>query len=312
MEAGNTSSSGSIIRRYRTVLVVVVVILLALAVGNVFFSAPRHPTKEQVALNKALTYLAQSFNVTIGLVPEVSGGNVYWLYSDNYLASLALTRYDPTNQSAVSFGRGLYYVMQSYASTLPAGYRINQYTALNSTEASFACSNNYQITWSLNGTISAAGRTGALVMTTANNGDPSCSTTAQNYADLLFLQSVMAHRTGNNASALALFQAGSSDFDGTGIKDRPFTNGSPGEANTYQTYKLALYIYSAICLGQQTKDSNFGALEPLLLSQQDNSTGGFYTGYYSNLQHSSTMENAETTSLAALALELLVTPTSQC
>ncbi len=41
-------------------------------------------------------------------------------------------------------------------------------------------------------------------------------------------------------------------------------------------------------------------------------TGGFFTGYYSNLQHSSPGANTETTALAALALELLEHPKSQC
>lgn len=267
-------------------------------------------TREQIALDRAMSYFTHSYDYTTGLIPETQGGSAFWLYSDNYLASLAIVRYAGQNQTLVTFATAIYFVTRGYASTIQQGVLVNQYTALNSTVTSFRCSTDYTLAWSSNGT--ALDKGGTIIKTTVNNGDPSCSTPDQNYADLLFLQAVYYHRLGNMTAALEFYHLGASDFDGTGIKDRPFTTEGSGSFNTYQTYKLALYTYSAVCLGQQTSDSNFPKLEPLLLSQQDNATGGFYTGYYSNTQRASPTGNTETTALAALALELIANPSGTC
>ncbi len=240
MEVGHTASSGSLTRRYRKVLVIILVLAVTFTVANAYFSAAKPLSREQIALNKAVAYFARFFNATVGLIRESPGGQEYWLYSDNYLASLALARYDPTNRNAVSFGRSLYYVVQSYASTLSASLRLNQYTALNSTKSSFLCSREYALTWSGQGNASLSYNTRAIIKTTANDGDPACASIQENYADLLFLQALMAHRVGDNASALSFYHAAANDFDGTGIKDTPFTVMNSGEFNTYQTYKVAL------------------------------------------------------------------------
>jgi hypothetical protein len=122
---------------------------------------------------------------------------------------------------------------------------------------------------------------------------------------------VYYHRLGNSTGALKFYNLGAKDFDGIGIKDAAFTNPGPGQGE-YQTYKIALYIYASACLGQTKSDSNFTELEHILLSQQDNATGGFYTGYTAGLEHGPSTVNTETTALAALALELMINPVGVC
>jgi hypothetical protein len=200
--------------------------------------------------------------------------------------------------------------MGAYASTMPAKI-LNQYEALNSTDASFSCLNNYTLSWSQTGSRSSPETHAAVIETTVNDGSPLCAAPSQNYADLLFLQAVYYHRTENSTEALEFYNLGAKDFDGIGIKDAAFTSPGPGHGE-YQTYKIALYIYASACLGQSKSDSNFPKLEPILLSQQDNATGGFYTGYTAGLQHGSSTVNTETTALAALALELLINPIGVC
>lgn len=294
-------------RRYQVIVVVLILILILPALSYYQSSPPKTP--EQVSLNKAMSYFVDNVNFTTGLIPQTPGSNTFWLYSDNYLASLAISRYTPVNQTMKEFAEALEYYTDAYASTMPAQI-LNQYEALNSTHASFRCSNSYTLSW--NRTVSGSpGTPAAVIETTVNDGSPLCAAPSQNYADLLFLQAVYYHRIGNSTGALEFYNLGAKDFDGIGIRDTAFTSPGPGQGE-YQTYKIALYIYASACLGQSASDSNFPKLEPILLSQQDNATGGFYTGYTAGLQHGSSTVDTETTALAALALELLINPIGVC
>ena len=53
---------------------------------------------------KAVQYLVDNYNSTVGLIPETSGSNTYWLVSDNLLAYYALRNDDPTVADAVGEG----------------------------------------------------------------------------------------------------------------------------------------------------------------------------------------------------------------
>jgi hypothetical protein len=294
-------------RRYQVIAAVLIVLLVLSALP--YFEGPGPKTPEQARLDKAISYFVDNYNFTTGLIPETPGGNTFWLYSDNYLASLAVSRYAPGNETMTEFAQALEYSLAAYASTMPAKI-LNQYEALNSTDTSFSCSNNYTLSWSPAGSGSSLGTDATVIETTVNDGSPLCAAPSQNYADLLFLQAVYFHRVGNSTAALEFYSLGAKDFDGNGIKDAAFTSPGPGQGE-YQTYKIALYIYASVCLGQSASDSNFATLNRTLLSMQDNATGGFYTGYNQALQHGMTTVNTETTALAALALEQLISP-SHC
>ncbi|MDG6909420.1 MAG: hypothetical protein JRN08_03535 [Nitrososphaerota archaeon] len=287
-------------------------LLVVLLVAALVPVPPGPPeTRDQVALNRTIAYFADNYNVTTGLIPETPGSHAYWLYSDNYLATLAVARYSADNQSTGGFASALEAALGGYLATLPAPLGQNQYQALNSTRGYFDCSAAYTVSWSTGGS-SAPGNGSAIVRTTANDQSPACA--GQNYADLLFLQAVYYHRAGSVSQGLALYRQGAADFDGAGMRDVPFGEAASGSYGQYQTYKLALYLYAGTCLGQQSSDPNYPKLLPILLHQQDNSTGGFDTFYtgLANARNPGAGANTETTALAALALELVISPSGTC
>lgn len=268
----------------------------------------------QVRLNRAVDYFANTYDAKVGLIAETPGSQRFWLYSDNYLSALALGRYSSGNQSTSGFASAIDAAVVGYGSTLPAGLLTNQYTALNSTTASFDCSANYAISWASGGAL-VPGNGSAAVMTTSNDKGPSCG--SQNYADLLLLQAVYNHRLGNNTAALSYYQMAAKEFDGTGFVD--LTNSGQAGTRVYQTYKVALYVYATYCLSQQASASNLATAERTMLYMQSNSTGGFATTYEGNLTSlsapgvtASSGANTETTALAALAIELMINPSSSC
>ena len=296
-------------RRRNQILVVIVIVVIAISALTFFTSGPP-PTPNQVALNKTVSYFVNAYNYTMGLVSETPGSNTFWLYSDNYLASLALGRYDPSNQSTTSFSLAISEAIGSYTATLPRSYVTSQYTALNSTSASFRCAQDYSLSWSTAEGSTSPGQGSAVVETTANNGASSCA--SQNYADVLLLQAVYYYDHADSTTALSYLHNATADFDGKGFADLAFAASNSTTAGQYQTYKLALYVYASTCLGQSETDANFKTIFGLLLRQQDNSTGGFYGDYGPSLEHGLTSVNTQTTALAALALEAVINPSADC
>jgi len=281
------------------ILIVILVILLIASFVPQFIHTP--VGTNQARLNLTIDYLAHNYNSTTGLIREYPLSHTYWLYSDNYLAVLALERYDPGNASTTGFAVALNAALEGYIATAPPSLMSNQYTALNSTSASFDCSANYGISWAQQGKL-VGSNTATSIMTTSNDLSPSCA--SQNYADLYLLQALYYHRLGNSSGATYYFDKASKDFNGLGITDLA------SNSTMYQTYKLALFVYTSSCLGQQLS-SSFASAQTVLFGLQDNSTGGFNTGYTVSgaTNHS---VNTETTALAALALEQIIKPSSSC
>ncbi len=299
--------------RYQ-ILVVMIAVILVLSFLPVFYNPPASPL--QVRLNRTVDYFARNYDVTVGLIPETPGSPRFWLYSDNYLAALALSRYDPGNSSTASFASALETAVGGYAATMPSGLLLSQYTALNSTKASFSCSADYTLTWSPAGTPPPSGGS-ATIMSASNDQSPACA--SQDYADLLFLQAIYYHRLGNSSAAASYFDQAAKDYDGSGFADLAYTTPSSQSYHVYQTYKLALYVYAAYCLGVQAKSSGIPSATGVLLYMQSNSTDGFASGYAPNLTSLSAPPlsptgsvNTETTAMAALALELMIRPTGTC
>jgi hypothetical protein len=292
-------------RRRNQILVVVVIAVIAVS-ALVYFLPSAPATPDQVALNRTVAYFVDNYNFTVGLVSTTPRANTYYLYSDNYLASVALGRYDPTNQSTSSFSLAISEAVGSYASTLPGNAFVSEYKALNSTSASFSCGRPYLLTWTgsppKNGT--------AIVETIANNGEGSCA--SLNNADTLLLQAVYFNNIGDSTTALSYFHRAAADFDGKGFADLAFTASNSTTAGQYQTYKLALYVYASTCLGQSGSDTDFQTIFGLMMRQLDNSTGGFYSGYAPSLGHGLAPTNTQTTALAALALEAVINPSADC
>ena len=148
MSAQDTPSQVPVYKR-RWFVVVVAIIVILLIVSLIPYALPSKPaTREQVELNRAIAYLGESYNITLGLVPSVGNGSTYALYPDNYLAALAASRYSTTNQTTIDFAIALYTALEGYAATLPAQVTESAYTSLNSTKATFGCPQSYALGWS--------------------------------------------------------------------------------------------------------------------------------------------------------------------
>lgn len=229
----------------------------------------------------AVDYIVRNYNATVGLIPEVSGSSTYWLYSDNFLASYALWRYDPSNSNLANIVTNISSTISKYIQAVPNP--LNQYMVLNSSNAAFNDSSDYAI----------AHYGDAVINITLNNGTDTLN--PSDFADIAFLEALYYHSIGQVQNASDAYQIGASMFDGKGLNDTLFQDGA--QKGQYQTFKLALYVYASKVLGQQ-----FPPNAETTLLQMQAASGGFYTGYDGNYSTNGTNANVKTTSLAILAL----------
>ena len=265
-------------------ILVVAAVIIVVVIGAFYLSAlPR--TSTSLATSKATAYLVSNYDSKVGLIPESPGYHTAWLYSDNYLAAMALRQVGISNSSITAIADNITATIEYYAPRLKDA--TNQYMVLGSAwngSCDFDAAGPYTVARSLNITINA----------TLNNMTGTLPDS--DYADIAFLTAICLQHQGNHGMAVSAFNLGAKMFDGVGFKDSQFTY--PGSSRgQYQTYKLALYMYAGKLLSQPV---NQGAVTTLLMMQ--GSDGGFYTGYNSDLTHGITITNTETTSLALLAL----------
>jgi hypothetical protein len=227
-------------------------------------------------LVRAVDYLLASYKPEVGLIPETPGSSTYWLYSDNFLAEQALLQYGQPNSNAFTIGQNISRTLERDSALTGAQ---NQYAmALGDGPSQFHSAENYNVSSS----------DGAQIRTTLNNGTGYLS--VNQYADIAFLTAVCLRTS--TSQALRDYEIGQKMYDGFGLKDLPYN-----QTGQYQTFKLALYVYASEALNQSVNQS---ALSTLIRMQAPN--GGFYTGYGPNYSTMGTSTNAETTSLAVLAL----------
>jgi len=232
-------------------------------------------------ITSAVNYLTSTYNPHLGLIPETPNSSAYWLYSDNFLAAWALSQYPNASAAVAHTAANISQSISDYH----LGNIVNQYEAMQvSSSCVFHAANNY--------TVSSSG--GVQIKVIVNNGTGILNHTQ--YADIAFLDALCQNSHGNTSAALAAYNIGAKMFDGTGLRDLPYN-----QTQQYQTYKLALFIFAAADLNQPI---NLTALSTLLRMQA--ASGGFYTGYDAGYSHGTTMTNTETTSLALLALEMVV------
>jgi hypothetical protein len=235
------------------------------------FTVTGNPFEAVREVQLACGYLESNFNASVGLVSDTQSHERYFLNSDNYLASLALSRECGNHGLAVRINQTL---ARYGAQEFP-----NQYMV-------FGCRDD------LNGSKDYDLSGNVWITINNQSGGPLSSS----YADIAFLQAYYEKICAGNAPlAFAIFNVGTAEYNGLGFNDTVFRGGQT--QGIYQTYKLALYIYVAELLGQRIPVST---LTTLLQMQAPD--GGFYTGYYPGLTHGSTTTNTETTSLAILAL----------
>jgi hypothetical protein len=241
------------------------------------------------------SYLLANYDPYIGLVSESprDNPNLYWLYSDNYLASLALEKAEPKIANAIARAVASYQAVYQF----PSSYW-NVLSGEVIPEAVFAMgvdNSTNIIAFPSNKITSQDLEVGSKI------SDPAKPMPNwQDYADLLLLASINAFNGGDMVEAHTLFQKAQGMFDGIGFEDEAF---KPGD---YATYKLALYLIAAEKLGIHIPTKE---IKNLILSLQDdhpieNRYGGVYTDYSGNGKPatSDTDTNTETTSLVLLAL----------
>jgi hypothetical protein len=239
------------------------------------------------ATKNMANYLVAGFDSNLGLIRESPNANpnLYWIYSDNYLASLALK----SKQSKLS-------------------KNLAQSIAVYNDIIDFTRSPKWYV---LSGqTIPEA----VIVMQTLNQAErliqgkrmicEGANPTAEpnilkNYADLLLLASINAKNDGETAKARNLFSQVRDMYDGVGFNDAAYQ-----KQGYYATYKLALYLIAAKKVGINTYTND---IKKRILSLQENvpssnGYGGIYTDYDSSGKISDSDTNTETTSLALMAL----------
>lgn len=233
------------------------------------------------AVQRMEDYLMAGYDPDLGLIGESpnSNPNVYWLYSDNYLAYLALMKTAP--ETSASIARA----MEGYS------FRpLERWHVLSG-----------EVVWDA---LFAWGSkdVGITDRVRAETSSPALNMEDwQEYADRLLLAAINAFNRGDTNEASDLFVRAQEMFDDLGFQDKAFV-----EQGYYDTYKLALYVIAGSSLGMSAPERQ--SVIELMLSLQENDPasnryGGVYTEYDDNLKplpHTDT--NTETTSLTILAL----------
>jgi len=249
-------------------------------------------------LQAACSFLKGLYNPALGLVRSTPNSSVYYIASDSLLAEKALNSSScaPTisqgiNESISSCcGRGNDGMHEALL-----GVRIHVpidnsaiYTVANSTADKLfrnvtptAAGRNYTVLWEVHNS------TGVF---------PDCVS-----ADVAVYTALEFKLEGNSTGAQHEIDCLNLMFDGRGMVDEPYKDGSGSEHGVYQTYKLALYLYAL----QATGSYYYGEEDALFRSQ--GADGGFHTGYDQLGTYAGTQENAETTSIAMIAISGLST-----
>ncbi|HYU55019.1 MAG TPA: hypothetical protein VEL71_02245 [Candidatus Dormibacteraeota bacterium] len=247
-------------------------------------------------MQAACSFLKSLYNQSLGLVRSTSNSNIYYIASDNLLVEKAFSSCDPTTSQAIN---------QSISSCCDSGYDqmhetllgvrihlpINNggiYTVANSTAGKLfrgtsptTTGGNYTVLWEVHN---------------ATGTFPDCT-----YADVTVYTALELRLEGNSTGAQHEIDCLTTMFDGRGMVDEAYKAGSAMEHGIYQTYKLALYIYAQ----QKISGTYFYGEENLFRLQGPD--GGFHTGYDQIGTYAGTQENAETTSIALIAVSNLST-----
>jgi len=208
------------------------------------------------------------------------------VYSDNYLANIVLGESDAGNETEERIEANITSTMNRYLADSPPP--VNQYLALGTMSTPFDYSHDYALT-----TLK-----GATIKITLNNWFGGMNWLK--FADVAFLEATAFYNRGDYSLARQSWSKGQAMWDGKGFNDLAFEFSPSGQQ--YQTYKLALYVYSSLLLNETFNED---ALNQLLAMQAKSGfrTGCFFTGYSPDMQINSDV-NTETTSLAVLALDL--------
>lgn len=270
--------------RYGAISVAIVATLLLSTLFGCSSQAPLPKNNSQLHLTR--TFLAKQYDPDIGLVRESPNANpnLFFVWSDNYLVSLALDDLDLATRVA------------SY--NVPG---LDKYRVLAGDPVDPDC-------FAIASTQLVVEIRGDKTIKT-EQPDPSAPMLSdwESYADLLLLSSINYVNLNNKERALEAFEAALAMYDGVGFQDKAFQ-----ASQEYATYKLALCIIAASHLKvsrAEIHDMVRSIISLQALDVSSNRYGGIYTEYDSTLSPlSHTDTNTETTALCMLALMNSTTP----
>lgn len=246
---------------------------------------------ETATVKAAVDYLAKSFNSDIGLIYETpdNNGATYHIYSDNYLAELALAPY-ASNGTIKDILRFIGTTSNNLIKTQPG--IVNQYQILNDSAFVLPIRNasNCLITeWN-----------GLMVNCTVNNGTGTLA--AKDYADIAFLEAIAYHNNNQTENAMLVYNIGAAMWNGVGFNDTVYRSYTDGRG--YDTFKVALYIYASKALNCSFDVRAYSNLLSCQLSSGVSGAGnkGGFATYYTANNCTNNQTNTETTALAVLAL----------
>jgi hypothetical protein len=270
--------------------------LLASLTSTPVVAQPVSSSLLQQKTQLACSFLKNLYNPMLQLVRTTPTSNVYYIATDNLLAvkalsSCSLATSQAINQSISSCcGRG-YDSMHEAVLGASIHLPINSaatYTVANSTANKLyrnitptAAGGNYTVFWEIHNSTRAL---------------PDCT-----YADVAVYTALELKREGNTTGVQHEMDCLALMFDGRGLVDESYKDGTGSEHGIYQTYKLALYLYAL-----QTRGSYYYVQQDTLFRSQG-PDGGFHAGYDQDGTYAGTQENAETTSIAMIAISGLST-----
>jgi hypothetical protein len=248
-------------------------------------------------LQLACSFLKNLYNSSLQLVRSTPNSSVYYIANDNLLAEKALASCEPTISHAIN---------QSISSCCGTGDDLMHEALLGkkiplpihvasiSTVANSSRGNLFN-----NVTPGAAGGNYTVLWEEHNAPGifPDCT-----YADITVYTALELKLEGNTTGAQHEMDCLAIMFDGRGMVDEPYKDGSGSEHGIYQTYKFALYLYAL----QKLSNTYYHRGEENLLRSQG-PEGGFHTGYDQTGTYAGTQENVETTSIAIIAISNLST-----
>jgi len=233
-----------------TLFMLIAIVVFPVSVGCV----------EETRIEDAVKYLLHHYDDEIDLIFEseeraehflkeqypnlpLTFQNVFWLYTDNYFACLALAPYSPYHSSRIK-GR-----LENF------GFRSNLYEVING--------ENFDIV--RHGNIIYIGNfSNKYIFSLIHNGSEFDDFDA--YADLCLYYALNCFFKSDLPEAEKYFQKAYKMFDGKGLKDKAFI-----EAGYYANYKLALLLYASRVMGIELP--NYGEIESLLWSKQSENGG---------------------------------------
>ena len=243
-------------------------------------SANQHPKES------AYNYLVQCYNSALQLCYESPNfnPNVYWIISDNLLASYVLENWNRTiadniRNRIVELSK-TYDLLRCEQTGLPRDLK-HEVLLGYTVELPFNDTTTLTLNSSYYGsTLKAEQPTNDSILD------------FESYGDLLCYASLIRWREQNFSGADSYYEKFKTMWDGDGFKDEAFDG-------NYSTYKLALFYYLNRVLGKGHFDFEDALIERIWQCQ--NSNGGFKTHYYANGTFPVCDTNTETTSIVLLS-----------